>query len=86
MSPAARPFEPSGIPDGATEHASAEPALPARKDRSLTELGDPEFFCHWSELRRRIALSGKTEYQDLKREYAAVSAEYRRRVGGATDS
>jgi hypothetical protein len=82
----ARTFEASGIPDGPVEHASAESALPARKDRNLTELGDPEFCRHWSELRQRIALSGKTVPQDLKREYAAVSAEYRRRVSGARDS
>jgi hypothetical protein len=37
-------------------------------------------------LRQRVALSGKTVPSDLKREYAAVSAEYRRRVDGGQDS
>lgn len=52
----------------------------------IPALDDPEFFRHWSALRQRIALSGKTVPHDLKREYAAVSAEYRRRVEGSWDS
>jgi hypothetical protein len=47
---------------------------------SLTELDDPEFFRHWSELRLRIALAGKSLPHQLKRDYAMASAEYRRRV------
>ena len=47
---------------------------------SLTELDDPEFFRHWSALRLRIALGGKSLPHQLKREYAMASAEYRRRV------
>ena len=85
MSTAARTIEPSGIPDGAVEHASAESALPARKDQNLTKLGDPEFFRYWAELRQRIAVNGKKVSQDLKREYAAVSAEYRRLIGQGRD-
>jgi hypothetical protein len=72
MSTAARDLEPSGIRDAAVEHVSAESALPARKERDLTELDDPEFFRRWSELRGRIALCGKSVPCDLKREYAAV--------------
>ena len=52
----------------------------------IRALDDPEFFRHWSALRQRVALSGKTVPSDLKREYAAVSAEYRRRVDGGQDS
>jgi hypothetical protein len=37
-------------------------------------------------LRQRIALGGKTVPGDLKREYAAVSAEYRRRIEGGPES
>jgi hypothetical protein len=48
----------------------------------LRELGDPEFFSHWAELRRRIALGGKSVPCELKRRYEAVSGEYRRRVHG----
>jgi hypothetical protein len=48
----------------------------------LSELGDPEFFRHWAELRQRITLGGKSVPCDLKREYAGASAEYRRRVYG----
>ncbi len=49
---------------------------------SLATLGDPDFFRHWAELRQRIALDGKSAPCALQREYAAVSAEYRRRVQG----
>ena len=45
-------------------------------------LDDPAFFRYWSELRQRLALAGKSVSCELKREYAAVSAEYRRRVNG----
>jgi hypothetical protein len=48
----------------------------------LRDLDDPEFFRHWSDLRRRVALEGKAISCGLKREYAAVSAEYRRRING----
>jgi len=48
----------------------------------LAELGDPEFLRLWATLRQRIALDGKSVRRALQREYAAVSAEYRRRLGG----
>jgi hypothetical protein len=48
----------------------------------MRDLDDPQFISYWSALRLRIALSGKTVPVDLKREYAAVSAEYRRRIEG----
>jgi hypothetical protein len=53
---------------------------------AIRALGDPEFFRHWSALRQRIALSGKSVPDDLKREYDTVSAEYRRRVDDDRDS
>jgi hypothetical protein len=56
---------------------------PAQSDTDavrLTELDDPEFFRHWSELRLRIALGGKSLPRQLKHEYARASAEFRRRV------
>jgi hypothetical protein len=86
MSTAVRDLEPSGICDATVKHVSAESASPAQKDQDLTKLDDPKFFRHWSELRRRIALSGKKVPDDLKREYDAVSAEYRRRVNGGQNS
>jgi hypothetical protein len=49
---------------------------------ALTELGDPEFFTRWAELRQRVALGGKSVPGELKRDYAALSAEYRRRTNG----
>lgn len=48
----------------------------------LAELGDPEFFTRWAEVRQRIALGGKSVPALLKSDYAALSAEYRRRVNG----
>lgn len=51
-------------------------------DGDIRELADPEFFRYWSELRHRIALSGKSVPCDLKRRYAAVAAEYHRRAHG----
>ncbi len=50
----------------------------------LRELSDPALITRWSLLRMKIALSGKPVPADLKSEYAAVSAEYRRRVDGQT--
>jgi hypothetical protein len=52
----------------------------------LQELGDPEFFRRWAELRRRIALGSKSAIPELKREYAEVSCEYRRRIDGETNN
>ena len=48
----------------------------------IRDLDDPQLIRRWSALRVRIALSGKAVPGDLKREYAAVSAEYRRRMKG----
>ena len=48
----------------------------------IRALGDPEFFRHWSDLRQRVALAGKSVSCDLKRMYADLSAEYRRRIDG----
>jgi hypothetical protein len=48
----------------------------AGTERDLTQLGDPEFFRHWSELRQRVALGGNSVSRDLKREYDDASAEY----------
>lgn len=48
----------------------------------LRELGDPEFLRYWAELRYRITLSGEPVASELKREYQAVSPEYRRRMDG----
>jgi hypothetical protein len=56
------------------------PAEHSAETVSLTELDDPEFFRHWSALRLRIALGGKSLPHQLKREYAMASAEYSRRV------
>jgi hypothetical protein len=49
-------------------------------ERDLTELGDEDFMKHWSALRQRLALGGKSVPCDLKRRYAAAKAEYRRRM------
>lgn len=49
-------------------------------ERDLTELGDEDFITHWSALRQRLAFAGKSVPCDLKRRYAAASAEYRRRM------
>ena len=67
-------------------HAVLGDRMETRADETdpvrLAELGDPEFFRHWATLRQRIALDGKSAPSGLQREYAAVSAEYRRRVTG----
>jgi hypothetical protein len=65
---------------GTRASTNSEPASDIRA------LDDFEFFRHWSALRQRIALSGTTAPDDLKREYAIASAEYRRRVDGGRDS
>ncbi len=48
----------------------------------LRELSDPALITRWSLLRMKVALYGRSVPADLKREYAAVSAEYRRRIEG----
>jgi hypothetical protein len=69
-----------GHPMGTRAITDNEPA-----DR-IRELDDPEFFSYWSELRHRIALGGKSVPPDMKREYAVVSAEYRRRIDSDPES
>jgi hypothetical protein len=52
----------------------------------LQGLPDPEFFARWAAVRARLALTPKTsaEHEDIRQDYDAVTAEYRRRmVGGA---
>lgn len=61
---------------------TAEQQQGENRDDDLSELEDPEFFRHWSELRRRVALSGKSASCELKRAYDTASAEYRRRTDG----
>jgi hypothetical protein len=50
----------------------------------LQELSDPAFFAYWAELRQRYAVTPKSspEHETGKRDYSAVLAEYRRRIGG----
>lgn len=52
----------------------------------LREMGDPEFFRHWADLRYRIAVDGKSASRDLKRRYEAASVEYRRRIDGEANA
>jgi hypothetical protein len=51
----------------------------------LRGLGDPEFFSHWAAARTRLALTSTSSprYSEIKREYGALAAEYRRRLDGA---
>lgn len=67
--------------------------VPGRKDLidDLRELSDPEFFAHWAMVRHRLFFlpKGRPGHCEVKRRYDAVSAEYRRRIGGGfavTDS
>lgn len=50
----------------------------------LRELGDPEFFAHWAAVRWRLVRTPKSEpvYYEIKRQYDAIAAEYRRRIDG----
>jgi hypothetical protein len=57
----------------------------ANRVRELQELDDPQFFTHWSKLRHQIFYCGKFVPSSLKKEYAAVSAEYRRRIDGENE-
>jgi hypothetical protein len=54
----------------------------AHRAKELQELDDPQFFTHWSKLRHQIFFSGKSVSGCLRTEYAAASAEYRRRIDG----
>ena len=66
--------------------AGADMQQTSDERHDLRELDDPDFFSQWAELRNRIAVGGKSVPGELKREYAAVSAEYRRRVDGETNA
>jgi len=64
--------------------------VPGQEDENadLRELGDPGFFTHWADIRNRLARTPKDdpEHGEIKRQYDAVAAEYRRRLSGATAS
>jgi hypothetical protein len=51
----------------------------------LWGLADPEFFTHWAAARTRLALTSSSSpgYSEIKDEYDALAAEYRRRLDGA---
>ena len=51
----------------------------------LQALADPEFFTQWAAARSRLALtsSSNPKYCELKDEYDALAAEYRRRLDDA---
>ena len=51
----------------------------------LRGLADPEFFTHWAAARSKLALtsSSSPKYSEIKDEYDALAAEYRRRLDGA---
>lgn len=61
--------------------------LSGQKDRTgdLRELSDPEFFAQWAAVRNRLfsVPDGKLGHSEIKRQYEAVAAEYRRRIDGA---
>jgi hypothetical protein len=48
----------------------------------LQELSDPEFFTQWAVVRNSLfnTPQGKPGYYEVKRQYNAVAAEYRRRI------
>lgn len=50
----------------------------------LRKLSDPEFFTQWASVRNRLSrvTEGKAEYREIKSQYDAVAAEYRRRISG----
>jgi hypothetical protein len=54
----------------------------------LRGLADPEFFTQWAAVRSRLALtsSSSPKYSEIKDEYDALAAEYRRRLDGAPQS
>jgi hypothetical protein len=60
--------------------------LTGQKDRigDLQELGDPEFLAHWAAVRNRLARTpeGEAGHREIKRQYDAVTLEYRRRIDG----
>ena len=54
------------------------------ENRELREMNDPEFFAHWAAIRNRLIVTptGSSKHSEAKRRYDAVTAEYRRRIGG----
>lgn len=50
----------------------------------LQELGDPEFLAHWAAIRNSLAHTpeGEAGHREIKRQYDAVTVEYRRRIDG----
>jgi hypothetical protein len=61
---------------------------PEEKDQvgDLRELDDFEFFAQWAVIRSQLFCIPETkpEYREIKRQYDAVLAEYRRRIYGAS--
>jgi hypothetical protein len=54
------------------------------KDGDLRQLGDPEFFARWAEVRHRLILTAadSPERAEVKPSYDALKAEYQRRIDG----
>jgi hypothetical protein len=50
----------------------------------LRKLSDPEFFTQWAAVRNRLFYisTGNPEHSSIKLQYCALTAEYRRRIGG----
>lgn len=65
-----------------------EPSGPKDRTSNLRELSDPEFFAQWATVRNLLFRipEGKPEHCEVKRQYDAVAAEYRRRMGGVSES
>jgi hypothetical protein len=57
----------------------SQQSRPEHRDGDLRKLSDPEFFAHWAATRNRLV---QNPHGEIKREYDAVAAEYRRRVDG----
>jgi hypothetical protein len=60
------------------------------EDRSghLRELSDPDFFARWAQTRYRLFTIPREdpEHPEVRREYSAMVAEYRKRMDGALAS
>jgi hypothetical protein len=56
----------------------------AADSADMHELDDPSFFAYWAEVRNRLARTpqGSPGHGEIKGEYAAIVAEYRRRMDG----
>jgi hypothetical protein len=66
-----------------------EPPGKTERVGDLRKLSDPDFFTQWAAVRNRLSriTEGEAEYHEIKSQYAAVAAEYRRRInGGLSDS